>query len=85
MYDPDLILSVVGRKMESAHSKFGPFASSHEGYGVLAEEMSELIDAIQSNDRDRVESESVDVAAVAARIAACCHVESFRVRSMMEG
>lgn len=58
-----------------AQRDFGDFASMHEAYGVLAEEVAEFLDAVrlrQSNP-DRLHKcylESVDIAAVALRIAA---------------
>ena len=58
-----------------AQRDFGDFASMHEAYGVLAEEVAEFLDAVrlrQSNpDRSRkCELEGIDIAAVALRIAA---------------
>ena len=58
-----------------AREKYGPFASMHEAYGVLAEEVAELFDAVrlrQDNDQRllMIEREALDVAAVALRIAA---------------
>lgn len=54
---------------ESAQNKYGDFASTHEGYGVLAEEVAELVDAIRSNDKKQVAHEAMQVSAVALRIA----------------
>lgn len=55
-----------------AKSRYGMFASTHEAYGVLAEEVAELLDAIRSNHFDQIEFEAVQVAAVAARLAQQC-------------
>jgi len=55
-------------EMAFADNKYGDFASTHEGYGVLCEEMKELLDAIHQNDRRQVEREAIQVAAVALRI-----------------
>ena len=52
-----------------AENRYGPFASTHEGYGVLAEEMAELLDAIRANDKQAIIHEAVQVSAVAFRIA----------------
>ena len=52
-----------------ADLKYGHFTSTHEAYGVLAEEVAELLDEIRANNRDGVISESIDVAAVAMRLA----------------
>jgi hypothetical protein len=58
-----------------AMAKYGNFRSMHEGYGVLAEEVAELFEAVrlrQDNPtRGRcIRSEAIQVAAVALRIAA---------------
>lgn len=52
-----------------ADRKYGPFTSAHEGYGVLAEEVAELLDAIRSNTDVVVQIEACQVAAVAWRLA----------------
>ena len=41
----------LGKEMRQAQDKYGPFHSTHEGYGVLAEEVAELRDAIRSNNQ----------------------------------
>ena len=64
-----------------AEDRYGPFASTHEGLGVLTEEYHELIEAIRSNDLRRVEHEAIQVAAVAARIAECLEVPETAQRS----
>ena len=43
------------------------YHSTHEGYGVLAEEVAELLDAIRANDIRSCRDEAVQVAAVAVR------------------
>lgn len=58
-----------------AQKKYGDFASMHEAYGVLAEEVAELFDAVRMgqahpNRGARIEAEAIQVAAVALRIAA---------------
>lgn len=57
-----------------AQEKYGDFASMHEAYGVLAEEVAELFEAVRLRQgapyrAKRIEAEAVDVAAVALRIA----------------
>jgi NTP pyrophosphatase (non-canonical NTP hydrolase) len=52
-----------------ADARYGPFRSSHEGYGVLAEEVAELLDAIRANDAPSIVREATQVAAVAMRLA----------------
>jgi NTP pyrophosphatase (non-canonical NTP hydrolase) len=59
---------------ELAQEKYGDFASMHEAYGVLAEEVAELFDAIRIKQlqptRPRlIRAEAIQVAAVALRIA----------------
>ncbi len=62
-------IAAIADEAARAHSKYGSFVSTHEGYGVLAEELAELLDAIRSNDRNAVRAEAIQVAAVALRIA----------------
>ena len=63
------LLALWDKERQTAESKYGPFASAHEGYGVLAEELSELLEAIHGNDAQRVIVESIQVSAVAYRLA----------------
>jgi hypothetical protein len=67
-----MAIKEVLEEMQSASAKFGAFTSAHEGYGVLAEEVSELLSAIRSNARESVRDEAIQVAAVALRLAECC-------------
>lgn len=71
----------VLEEADRAERRYGPFTSTHEGYGVLAEEMAELLDAIRANDGTAVEREALQVAAVAFRIGRCCANPEFRERS----
>jgi hypothetical protein len=66
---------------QTAEHKYGPFASAHEGYGVLAEEVAELLEAIHKRDIYRIVMESVQVSAVAYRIAESMKVARCAVRS----
>lgn len=74
-------VSDVLREAEEAEKRFGPMTSTHEGYGVLAEEMAELLDAIRSNDPIGTVREATQVAAVALRLADSCDLPAFRERS----
>lgn len=51
-----------------AMAKHGPLHSPHEGYGVLMEEVDELLEAIRRNDPVRVREEAIQVAAMGAWI-----------------
>ncbi len=68
------MLRLVQKEAGDAHAKFGAFASMHEAYGVLIEEVDEMFEAIRLKQDvpqrgDRIEKEAVQVAAVALRIA----------------
>lgn len=77
----DLIDEVV-QEAKAAQDRFGPFTSSHEGYGVLVEEVAELLYAITSNGHDQVRLEAIQVAAVAFRIVEACDTDAeFQERS----
>ncbi len=54
---------------ESANGRkwYGPYRSMHEAYGVLAEEMMELLDAIHDNNEVAARHEAMQIAAVAYR------------------
>ena len=57
-----------------AQHKYGDFASMHEAYGVLAEEVAELFGAVRLRQHnsvraERIRYEAIRVAAVALRIA----------------
>ena len=73
--------------VRGAYLKYGQFTSTHEAYGVLAEEVAELLDEIRANNRDGVINEAIDVAAVATRLAiaaAYCAIP-FHRRSGFDG
>lgn len=78
------IETVLGQ-VAYASTRFGPFTSSHEAYGVLAEEVAELLDAIRANNRVAVELEACQVSAVALRLAQCCALPAFQERSGFKG
>jgi len=61
----DMILNEYTR----ATSRFGPFASAHEGYSVILEELDELWEEIKKNksDKKKMFEEACQVAAMAMR------------------
>ena len=65
----DGITEAVHNEVAYADSRYGSFTSTHEGFGVLAEEVAELLEAVRSNDAEIITLEAVQVAAVATRIA----------------
>lgn len=75
------LFAAVEAEIAHADARWGRLASSHEGYGVLAEEMSELLDAIRANNLPQITKEAVQVAAVALRLARECGLSEFRLRS----
>lgn len=66
--------SEVRGEVERSNERYGPFKSTHEGYGVLAEEMLELLTAIKSNRKNDIDEEAMQVAAVAMRIVIACRM-----------
>lgn len=75
------LIERIEAEADRAQVRYGDFASTHEGYGVLAEEVAELFDAVRANALGSVEMEAIQVAAVALRIARACECGSFRERS----
>lgn len=65
--DPEEIIDCVVAELKVATRRFGPFASSHEGYAILREEVDELWDEVKANDIRRARQEAVQVAAMALR------------------
>lgn len=65
-YDISEAFSSLIEKVDSRLNKVGHlgYASNHECYGVLAEEFSEVLDALHSNDDVRFCEELIDVAVV---------------------
>ncbi len=68
------LLSGIVEEAWRSYQQYGDFASSHEAYGVLAEEVAELFDAVRLNGFDptrgaEIRKESIQVAAVAFRLA----------------
>lgn len=68
----------VADEASRAQERYGDFASMHEGYGVLAEEIAELLDAIRMRQNEpgramSIETEALQVSAVAMRMAEQAH------------
>jgi hypothetical protein len=65
----DLALSQIKEELLKATAKFGPFASAHEGYAVIKEEVDELWDDVKANlgYGPSAYTEAKQVAAMAAR------------------
>ncbi len=63
-------LKRIADQAREVTAKQRPQASFHEGYGLLQEEVLELLLAIQANDSEAARQEAVDLAVVAARIIA---------------
>ncbi len=82
--DEKVILLVL-HEARKAQDKYGPPSSSHESLGVLLEEFQELTSAIRGRSLAEVAKESIQVAAVALRLAAACLCASseFKERSSL--
>jgi hypothetical protein len=60
----------VLEELDRAREKFPPFASAHEGFAILKEEVDELWDEVKGNAlgrRQRMREEAIQVAAMAIR------------------
>lgn len=78
-----LVQQDVADEAERAARRYGSYNSTHEALGVLLEELAELMEAIRKNDLSAVRKESIQVSAVAARLAAQCEGDgAFRERSV---
>lgn len=66
MAEPDP-WALVRDELVIATHKFGPFASTHEGWAVIREELDELWEAVKRNDIAQARREAVQVAAMAVR------------------
>ena len=71
-----MVMGMAADEADRAHEVYGDFASMHEAYGVLAEEVDELFEAVRMKQRDignhrggRIEAEAIQCAAVCLRIA----------------
>lgn len=61
------ITEIVYKELDRATKKFGPFASAHEGYAIMLEELDELWEAIKQNDDEEIAKEATQVAAMSLR------------------
>lgn len=83
MNNPISVHVDIAARINAAESRYGGFASTHEGLGVALEEWQELCDAVRANDMDGVASECIDLAAVLIRLAVGCREnEALRQRSV---
>ena len=68
-------IEIVDKTYARLHQKgWGTFSSSHEILGIITEEYHELIDAVKSNNLDKVHEELLDIA-VACNIAIACYLQ----------
>lgn len=77
------IFNAVKKEAESALIKWPSWASAHEGYAVLLEEVDELWEHVKTNQKNRdipaMKKEAIQVAAMAIRFAIdCCDETSGR-------
>jgi NTP pyrophosphatase (non-canonical NTP hydrolase) len=63
--------AILDECMEAAE-KYGSFASTHEAFGVLAEEVMELLHAIRKNNVEAIIHEATQVASVCIRLIEQC-------------
>jgi len=61
------VLKKVLEEYQRASDKHRPFHSHHEGYCILAEEVSELWDTVKHNQHKHGKLEAIQVAAMAIR------------------
>lgn len=62
------VVRMVMAELHFSTNKYGAFNSSHEAMGVLREEFDEAWDACKNNDLQGMQSEAVQVAAMAIRL-----------------
>lgn len=60
-------LHAIKLECEKAAKKFSPFATPHEGYAVILEELDEMWDAIKKNKVEQARKEAIQVGAMALR------------------
>ena len=63
-------LNKIQEQIDECQNKYGSYASLHEAYGVLMEEIKELENEIfkKHRDFDRVEAETIDCITVLVRL-----------------
>jgi len=57
----------ICKELIEATGKFGPFASTHEGYAIILEEVDEMWEAIKLNDVEQARKEAIQIGAMALR------------------
>lgn len=69
-------LDKVHEELDRACDLFPPFASPHEGYAVLLEEVDELWDLVKvkqvNHDKKAMRAEAIQIAAMAVRFVKDC-------------
>ncbi len=68
-------LNLAADELRRAMAKFGPFASAHEGYAVILEELDEMWQEVKHGTPARAREEAVQVAAMALRFLVDVHHE----------
>ena len=67
-YEAQIALKAIEAEYIRATRKFGPFASTHEGWAVIREELDELWDAIKANaETHELRKEAIQIGAMALR------------------
>ena len=64
------LLNKIQSQIDECQNKYGSYASLHEAYGVLMEEIKELENEIFKKHRDfeRIEAETIDILTVLFRL-----------------
>ena len=77
------VFAEIVEEANRAECKYAGYTSTHEAYGVLAEQVAELLEAIRSNKLESVRCEAIQGSAVAARLASQCRDDGdFAARSV---
>lgn len=76
MSEINYAISAACNELVKAQQKFGDFASPHEGYAVILEEVDELWAEVKRNDRSAMRAEAIQVAAMVLRFLVDCVPES---------
>lgn len=67
-----IVFEMLQARVERAHERYGPIASTHEAAGVMLEEWDELREALRANNLIAIRDEALDLAAIAMRLASAC-------------